>query len=134
MDEAERSVFDVTKEHARSPYEHVNKVVLRTFEEISGAADREGDHITGLPTGFASLDWYTAGLHPGDLVICAGRPGMGKTAFALNIAVNACRARNTPALFFSLEMSKEQLARRLLCSEARVDSNKLRSGRLSRDD
>lgn len=134
VNDAERNVFDVSKEHARSPYEHVNKVVLRTFEEISAATDRDGDHVTGLPTGFASLDWYTAGFHPGDLIICAGRPGMGKTSFALNLAVNAVRARNIPAIFFSLEMSKEQLARRLLCSEARVDSNKLRSGRLSRED
>jgi replicative DNA helicase len=85
-----------------------------------------------LPTGFTALDWYTAGFHPGDLVICAGRPGMGKTAFALNLATNACKARGQPVLFFSLEMSKDQLARRLLCAEALVDGNKLRSARLGR--
>jgi replicative DNA helicase len=134
VNDAERSVFEVGKEHVRSPYEHVDQVVKRTFDEIANASAREGDHITGLPTGFTGLDSYTAGLHPGDLVICAGRPGMGKTAFALNITVNACRARGTPALFFSLEMSKEQLAKRLLCSEALVEGNKLRSGRLSKDD
>jgi replicative DNA helicase len=133
LDEAERAVFEVAKERLRSKYEHINDVVMRTFEEITKAAERK-EHITGLPTGFKLLDWYTAGMHPGDLVICAGRPGMGKTAFALNVALNACRARQAPVVVFSLEMPKEQLARRLLCSEAGVDGNRLRSGRLTRDD
>jgi replicative DNA helicase len=133
LDDAERSIFEVAKERLKSGYEHINEVVLRTFEEITAAAERK-EHITGLPTGFRHLDWYTAGFHPGDLVICAGRPGMGKTAFAMNIAINACRARQAPVAVFSLEMPKEQLARRLLCSEAGVDGNKLRTGRLSRDD
>jgi replicative DNA helicase len=133
LDEAERAVFEVAKSRLRSSYEHINEVVLRTFEEITAAAERK-EHITGLPTGFRHLDWYTAGLHPGDLVICAGRPGMGKTAFAMNLAVNACRARKAAVAVFSLEMPKEQLARRLLCSEAGVDGNKLRTGRLTRDD
>jgi replicative DNA helicase len=133
LDEAERSMFEVAKERLKSGYEHINEVVLRTFEEITAAAERK-EHITGLPTGFRHLDWYTAGFHPGDLVICAGRPGMGKTAFAMNIAINACRARQATVAVFSLEMPKEQLARRLLCSEAGVDGNKLRTGRLTRDD
>jgi replicative DNA helicase len=133
LDQAEKSMFEVAKERLRSPYEHINDVVLRTFEEITAAAERK-EHITGLPTGFRHLDWYTAGLHPGDLVIVAGRPGMGKTAFAVNVALNACRARQAGVVIFSLEMPKEQLARRLLCSEAGVDGNRLRSGRLTRDD
>jgi replicative DNA helicase len=133
LDEAERAVFEVAKDRLRSPYEHINDVVLRTFEEITAAAERK-EHITGLPSGFRHLDWYTAGMHPGDLIICAGRPGMGKTAFAMNVAINACRARNAGVVVFSLEMPKEQLARRLLCSEAGVDGNRLRSGRLTRDD
>jgi replicative DNA helicase len=133
LDEAERSMFEVAKERLKSGYEHINEVVLRTFEQITAAAERK-EHITGLPTGFRHLDWYTAGFHPGDLVICAGRPGMGKTAFAMNIAINACRARQATVAVFSLEMPKEQLARRLLCSEAGIDGNKLRTGRLTRDD
>jgi replicative DNA helicase len=133
LDDAERAIFEVAKERLKSGYEHINEVVMRTFEEITKAAERK-EHITGLPSGFTDLDWYTAGFHPGDLVICAGRPGMGKTAFAMNLAVNACRARQAPVVVFSLEMPKEQLARRLLCSEAGIDSNKLRTGRLSRDD
>jgi replicative DNA helicase len=133
LDDAEKSMFEVAKDRLRSPYEHINDVVLRTFEEITKAAERK-EHVTGLPTGFKHLDWYTSGLHPGDLVICAGRPGMGKTAFALNVALNACRARQSPVIVFSLEMPKEQLARRLLCAEAGVDGSRLRSGRLTRDD
>ena len=133
LDLAERSIFDVAKERLRHPYERINEVINRTFEEITAAAERK-ERITGLPTGFERLDHMTAGMHAGDLVIVAGRPGMGKTAFAMNIALNACGARKTPALVFSLEMPKEQLARRMLCSEARVDASHLRTGQLARED
>lgn len=133
LDEAERSIFAVAKNRLRSPYEHINDVVVRSFEQITVAAERK-ESITGLPTGFDELDRYTAGMHKGDLIIVAGRPGMGKTAFALCVAMNACIIRQQPIVFFSLEMPKEQLANRLLCSEARVDAGKLRTGNLSRDD
>lgn len=133
LDEAERSVLDVAKHRLRSPYEHINDVVVRSFELITKAAERK-ENITGLPSGFGDLDRYTAGMHKGDLIIVAGRPGMGKTAFALCVAMNACMVRREPVVFFSLEMPKEQLANRLLCSEARVDAGKLRTGNLSRDD
>jgi replicative DNA helicase len=133
LDESEKRVFDVGKGKLRSSSEHINDVVMRAFEGITKAAEAK-EHVTGLPTGFRQLDWYTSGFHPGDLVICAGRPGMGKTAFALNVALNACRARNTPVVVFSLEMPNEQLAKRLLCAEAGVDGNKLRSGKLTRED
>lgn len=133
LDEAERNIFNVAKHRLRSPYEHINDVVVRSFEQITKAAERK-EHITGLPSGFEDLDRYTAGMHAGDLIIVAGRPGMGKTAFALNVAMNACALRKQPIVFFSLEMPKEQLANRLLCSEARVDASRLRTGHLSRDD
>ena len=133
LDESERRVFDVGKGKLRTQTEHINDVVMRAFEGITEAAEAK-EHVTGLPTGFRQLDWYTAGFHPGDLIICAGRPGMGKTAFAMNVAINACRARNAPVVVFSLEMPNEQLARRLLCAEAGVDGNKLRSGKLTRED
>jgi replicative DNA helicase len=133
LDQAERSIFNVAKHRLRSPYEHITDVVVRSFEAITRAAELK-QHITGLPTGFERLDKMTAGMHPGDLIIIAGRPAMGKTAFALNVALNACRMRKSPAVFFSLEMPKEQLANRLLCSEARVDAGKLRTGFLARDD
>jgi replicative DNA helicase len=133
LDQAERSIFNVAKHRLRSPYEHITDVVVRCFEGITRAAELK-QHITGLPTGFERLDKMTAGMHPGDLIIIAGRPGMGKTSFALNVAMNACRLRKKSAVVFSLEMPKEQLANRLLCSEARVDAGKLRTGYLSRDD
>lgn len=133
LDSAESSVFAVAKQRATNPYEHVKDVVLRTFEEINEMAKR-GDAITGLPTGFDRVDKMTAGMHPGDLIIVAGRPGMGKTAFALNVAVNACMARKQGVAVFSLEMPKEQLVKRMLCSEARVDGSRLRTGQLLRDD
>ena len=133
LDESERRVVNVGKGKLRNQSEHINDVVMRAFEGITKAAEAK-EHVTGLPTGFRQLDWYTSGFHPGDLVITAGRPGMGKTAFALNIALNACRARQVPVVVFSLEMPNEQLAKRLLCAEAGVDGTKLRGGRLTRED
>jgi len=111
----------------------VQPIVVRTFEQIVHAAETR-QHITGLPTGFDRLDRMTAGMHAGDLIIVAGRPGMGKTAFALNVAIHACAARKVAVAVFTLEMPKEQLATRLLCSEARVDASKLRTGFLARED
>lgn len=133
LDTAEANVFNVAKQRARNPYEHVKDVVMRAFEEINETAKR-GDTITGTPTGFERLDKLTAGMHPGDLIIVAGRPGMGKTSFALNVAVNACAARECGVAVFSLEMPKEQLVKRMLCSEARVDGTRLRTGQLTADD
>ncbi|MEM7607476.1 MAG: replicative DNA helicase [Myxococcota bacterium] len=133
LDQAEASVFGVAKQRARNPYEHVKDVVMRTFEEINEMAKR-GDVITGMPTGFDRLDKMTAGMHPGDLIIIAGRPGMGKTSFALNVGLNACVARRQAVAVFSLEMPKEQLVKRMLCSEARVDGTRMRTGQLTKDD
>jgi replicative DNA helicase len=133
LDYAEASVFGIAKERARSPYQHVKEIVMQTFEEINEAAKR-GSAITGMPTGFERLDKMTAGMHPGDLIIIAGRPGMGKTSFALNVGTNACAATKKAAAIFSLEMPKSQLVKRMLCSEARVDAGRLRTGQLVRDD
>ena len=133
LDTAERAIFQIAKVRLRSPYEHIKDVVLRTFQQINEAAQRK-EYITGLPTGFQRLDHKTAGMHPGDLIIVAGRPGMGKTAFALNVAFNACSQRKVAAVVFSLEMPKDQLVRRLICSEARVDNSRLRTGQLTRED
>jgi replicative DNA helicase len=130
---AERSIMEVAKNQSRSPYEHVSPIVVRTFEQIVHSAETQ-QHITGLPTGFERLDRMTAGMHSGDLIIVAGRPGMGKTAFAMNVAVHACKARKAAVAVFSLEMPKEQLANRLLCGEGRVDAGKLRTGYLARED
>ena len=133
VDDAEKAIFDVSKEKSGSPYEHIKDIVIRTFEQVTEAAQRK-EKIMGLPTGFMKLDKMTAGFKAGELIIIAGRPGMGKTALAMNIAMNACAAREVPVVCFNLEMAKEELARRLLCSEARVDGGRLRTGMLSRDD
>jgi replicative DNA helicase len=133
VDAAEKRIFDVAKESARAPYEHIKDVVIRTFEQVTEAAARQ-EKITGLPTGFTRLDKMTAGMKGGELLIVAGRPGMGKTAFALNVALHACSSREVPVAVFSLEMAKEELARRLLCAEARVDGGRLRTGMLTRED
>lgn len=133
LDLSEKAIFDVAQESLRSPYEHIKDVVLRTFTQIHEAAER-GERITGLPTGFTKLDEMTSGMHPGDLLIVAGRPGMGKTAFAMNVGLNACLAKQVGVAVFSLEMPKEQLVKRMLCSEARVDGTRLRSGQLWRED
>jgi replicative DNA helicase len=133
LDHAEAMVFGIAKERARNPYQHVKEIVMQTFEEINEAAKR-GSQITGMPTGFDRLDKMTAGMHPGDLIIVAGRPGMGKTAFALNVATNACATTKNACAVFSLEMPKSQLVRRMLCSEARVDGGRMRTGQLVRDD
>ena len=92
------------------------------------------DMVTGVPTGYLELDRLTSGLQPSDLVVVAGRPSMGKTAFALCVAANAALKHKIPCAIFSLEMSKEQLAQRMLCMEARIDSSKLRGGFLSESD
>lgn len=134
LDGAEGSVFQVAKVRHTNPYEHVKDVVLRTFKAINDAAQRR-EQITGIPTGFERLDRLTAGLHGGELLIVAGRPGMGKTAFALNVGVNACQESAKGVAVFSLEMPKEQLVQRMLCSAARVDGRRLRTAyELSRED
>jgi replicative DNA helicase len=133
LDTAEKRIFEIGKERGGAPYEHIKDIVVRTFEQIHAASERK-ESITGLPTGYAKLDQMTAGLKGGELIIVAGRPGMGKTALALNIGLHASQARGAPVAIFSLEMRKEELARRLLCSEAKVDGGRLRTGMLSQDD
>ncbi|MDW8246768.1 MAG: replicative DNA helicase [Sandaracinaceae bacterium] len=130
LDYAEKKIFDIGKNRGGAPYEHVKEIVYRTVEQIQEAAQR-GEHIIGLPTGLTKLDEMTAGLKGSELIVIAGRPGMGKTAFALNIAVSAASSRKIVVAIFSLEMRKEELVRRLLCSEARVDGSRMRSGMLS---
>ncbi len=133
LDQAEKRVFEVGKERTGTPYEAIKVVVDRTIKQLHDAVSR-GAHFTGLPTGIDKLDEMTAGLKGGELIIIAGRPGMGKTAFALNVAMHACQERTVPVVVFSLEMRKEELARRVLCGEARVDGGRLRTGQLSGND
>ena len=133
MDNAERKIFSVMQSRAQKSYSSMKDILVDTFIELEQLYNRK-EHITGVPTGFYDLDYKTAGLHGSELILVAARPAMGKSAFALNIATNAAVRANTPVAIFSLEMSKEQMANRILCSEALVDSNKVRTGKVEDDD
>ncbi|MBN2405646.1 MAG: replicative DNA helicase [Coriobacteriia bacterium] len=132
VEESERAVFQVTNKRVSSNFRGLEELMKTGFAQIEQLYDRKA-HITGVPTGFPDLDKILAGLHRGDLVILAARPSVGKTAFALNVAVNAAKAGH-PVAVFSLEMSAEQLVQRILCSEARIDSQRLRTGYLKDSD
>ncbi len=133
LDEAEKNVFDVLQKRGGSGFEPIRDIVLRTLDSIEKAAKQKG-HITGLETGFRDLDYKTAGLQKSDLILIAARPAMGKTAFVLNIAeYMALHSRSTIAIF-SLEMSKEQLVKRMLSMNSHVDSQKIRTGDLEDED
>ena len=133
LDSAEKRIFDVIQNRNQKGYTSIKDILVDSFTQLEQLYNQK-QHITGIPTGFADLDYITAGLHPSDLVIVAARPAMGKSAFALNIATNAAVRANTPVAIFSLEMSKEQMTNRILCSEAMVDSNKVRTGKIEDDD
>ena len=133
MDNAEKKIFGVMQNRAQKSYSSMRDILVDTFTELEELYNRK-EHITGVPTGFIDLDYKTAGLHGSELILVAARPAMGKSAFALNIATNAAVRAKTPVAIFSLEMSKEQMANRILCSEALVDSNKVRTGKVEDDD
>lgn len=133
LDEAERMIFEIVQKRRVENFYHIKDVLLSTFERIEELYNTEGG-ITGVPTGFPDLDEMTSGFQPSDLILIAARPSMGKTAFALNIAQNAAIRYDVPVAIFSLEMSKEQLVQRMLCSESNVDSHRLRTGKLLEDD
>jgi replicative DNA helicase len=132
VERAEKIIFDVTNRRVSSNFLALEALMKEGFKEIEALYDQK-KHITGVPTGFPDLDAILAGLHKGDLVILAARPSVGKTALALNMAVNAARAGH-PTAVFSLEMSSLQLVQRILCAEARVDSQRLRTGYLDDKD
>jgi len=129
MNQTEKSVFDLLEKRTDSTYEPVNQIVLRVIEQIQEAAEN-GGAVTGIPTGFTDLDRLTSGLHNSELIIVAGRPAMGKTAFALNLADNFCVKNNYVTAIFEMEMGREQLVSRILAMESHVDSQKLRTGQL----
>lgn len=133
LDEAEQKVFAISEDRLRSDFTSIAKLLPQTFEAIDEYKDNKGG-LVGFPSGFKELDAITAGLHRGDLIIIAGRPSMGKSALTLNIAENLCLESGKAAAFFSLEMSKEQLALRMLCGKAKISSHKLRTGRLPDSD
>jgi replicative DNA helicase len=133
LDFAERSVFEVSENKVKPSFYALKDILTQTYQAVEDAYENKA-LVTGVPTGFRDLDQKTSGFQAGDLVIVAGRPGMGKTALALNIARNASENTGQPVAIFSLEMSKEQLSLRLLSSEAGVDSARMRGGFLSQSD
>ena len=133
MENAEKKIFNIMQDKNQKGYTAMKDILVENFTKLEELYNRK-QHITGVPTGFTELDYRTAGLHESELILIAARPAMGKSAFALNIAANAAIKANTPVAIFSLEMSKEQMVNRILCSEAMVDSNKVRTGKLEEDD
>ncbi len=133
LDEAERAIFDISENRVRPSFYPIRDVVKGSFKILERLYEKK-ELVTGIPSGFKDLDRMTAGFQPSDLIIVAGRPSMGKTAFCLNLAQYAAIEKKTPIAIFSLEMSKEQLGIRMLCSEAHVEGTKLRSGFLSESD
>lgn len=133
LDKAEKNIFDILQKRNLKGMSPIKDVLVDTFNRLEELYNNKG-HITGVPTGFADLDFKTAGLQNSDLVLIAARPAMGKTAFALNIAQHAAVHARVPVAIFNLEMSKDQLVNRMLCSEAMVDSQRMRTGKLEDDD
>ena len=127
LDEVEKQIFTIAENKVHPDYYPIREVVKESFERIEKLTQAK-EFITGVSTGFDDLDRYTAGFQPSDLIIVAGRPGMGKTAFALNVAQHCAGKHGIGVGIFSLEMSKNQLVTRMLCSEAQVDSQRLRRG------
>ena len=133
IDLAQGQIFEIGEKRTQSGFLGIHEIVKSSFGTLEELLDR-GNRVTGIETGFIELDNMTSGFQPGELVILAARPSLGKTALCLNIAAHACINCGKKVGVFSLEMSKESLALRLLCSEARVDSHKLRSGFTSRNE
>lgn len=128
IDIAEKKIFQVMQKKNQKGYSSIKDILVDTFTQLEQLYNQK-ESITGVPTGFVDLDYRTSGLHNSDLILVAARPAMGKSAFALNIATNAAVRAKVPVAIFSLEMSKEQMTNRILCSEAMVDSAKVRTGK-----
>lgn len=133
LEVAEQKIFAISQKKSQKSYSVIKDVVFDTFENLEELANRPNG-LVGLTSGFKDLDDKTLGFCPGQLIIVAARPAMGKSAFALNIATNAALKANAAVVYFSLEMSKEELTGRILASEAMVDSQKIRSGKLEDND
>ncbi len=133
VDYAEKSIFDISEKRVKASFSTLKSVIKDSFEMIEHLYNKK-ETVTGVPSGFRDLDDLTTGFQKGDLIIIGGRPSMGKTAFALNVAQYVGLELKEPVAIFSLEMSKEQLALRMLCSEAMVNSNSIRKGFIKKED
>jgi len=133
LDEAERAIFEISEKRVRPSFYPIREIVKASFTTIEKLFQKK-EAVTGVPSGFRELDRMTAGFQPSDLIIIAGRPSMGKTAFCLDVAEYAAIDNKIPVAIFSLEMSKEQLVIRMLCSQAHVEGTRLRTGYLNESD
>ena len=133
LDEAERAIFEISERRVKPSFYSIRDIVKESFKTIERLFEKK-EFVTGVPSGFKELDRLTAGFHASDLIIVAGRPSMGKTALCLNLAQYAAIEKRVPVAIFSLEMSKEQLVIRMLCSEAQVEGTRLRTGFLMESD
>ncbi|MDD3631664.1 MAG: replicative DNA helicase [Atribacterota bacterium] len=133
LDKAENLIFDVSQQKIKNFFTPIKDLLTESFEKIEDLY-HSGNFITGVPTGFIQLDELTTGFQPSELIIVAGRPSMGKTAFCMNIAQFAAMQHKVPVAVFSLEMSKSQIVQRMLCSEARIDTHALRRGMMPEED
>ena len=133
MNTAEKDIFSLMQNRRTEDFSHIKDILLDSFDKIEATSANQ-ETVTGIATGFLDLDIKTSGLQPSDMVLIAARPSMGKTAFALNIVQHAALREQIPTAIFSLEMSKGQLVNRMLCVEAMVDAQRLRTGTLEKDD
>ena len=133
LDRAEQKIFEIAQAEERGGFVRIKEVLRSTMDRIDELTRNPGS-ITGVASGFPDLDRMTAGFQPSDLIVLAGRPSMGKTALALNVAQHTAIDEDVPVAIFSLEMSRESLVQRMLCAESKVDSSRVRTGRLNTDD
>jgi replicative DNA helicase len=133
VDRAEQVIFELSQARVTGEFAHIEALLKESFERIT-ALYEAGEDVTGVPSGFRDIDRLTSGFQPGNLVIVAARPSMGKSGLALCMAANIAVRRETPVALFTLEMSKSEVTQRLMCSEAKVESQRLRNGKLAADD
>ncbi|MBC7216813.1 MAG: replicative DNA helicase [Candidatus Caldatribacterium sp.] len=133
LDQAQNLILQLSQKRIRSDFVPLKEVVNEAFDRITELYHRD-EHVTGVPSGFVDLDVLTAGFQPSDFIVVAARPGMGKTSFCLNVAQYVGVEKKIPVAIFSLEMSKDQIAQRMLCSEARIDAGRVRKGFLTEKD
>jgi replicative DNA helicase len=133
VDRAEQILFELSQEKATSEFSHIETLLKESFERITQLYE-SGTDVTGVPSGFRDLDRITSGFQEGNLIVIAARPSMGKSALGLGVAANLAVRKNVPVALFTLEMSKSEVTQRLMCSEAKVESQRLRTGKLSADD
>jgi len=133
VDKAEQAVFQIANQRVTSDFSSINELLHASFERIT-ELNKDGREIIGVPSGYRDLDRITAGFQTSNLIILAARPGMGKTSLALNMAAHVGIREALPVAIFSIEMSRDEVTQRLMCSEGRVDSSRLRTGRLAQDE